>query len=294
MKKLVSVIITLCLLCVGLLNVFPATASDYFYADYAYIKPIIDGEIDEVWETTAEIETEFNRENGFAYGHIRILWDEDTLYVLALVVDSTVDEIGDDSNTNLVNFWVSETASDEKAFGNVPGDWHLGVNQAGKTSYYCGEDLTDFATCKARIDPDYMSVGGYVVEAAIPLKTSDYNYSADGIIGFAVSIDDDVDGDNVRDSYCATQDPETHYWSVPANLNRVELFDLNKSFLNNSNIEKEQSDVSDAVVDDVNDALDNNDVDYGMVCLIAGAILGAIIIASFVIMLIKKKQKSVK
>lgn len=53
-------------------------------ASYASTAPVIDGEIDDIWDTTERLWSygDYNQATGQAYGSARLLWDEGNLYLL--------------------------------------------------------------------------------------------------------------------------------------------------------------------------------------------------------------------
>lgn len=191
-------------------------------AAYATTAPVIDGEWEEVWDTTEGFWANLWYVPGspMAYGYAKVLWTENTLYMLAVIEDATLDGIPEFSTTNLANFWVSETASTEEAYGNVPGDYHYAVNQAGGTSYYTGIDMKGKAQHAVK-----MYDGMYIVEVAVPVQTEGYSFAENALVGFNISIDDDMDGDDVRDFCCSWQltDYGRSYWVGGNVLNKLEL-----------------------------------------------------------------------
>lgn len=182
-------------------------------AQYATVAPVIDGKIDAVWEDTDKVDAFYGSDLTYANGYAKILWKEDTLYLMAVITDSTV-YVGDNNTANQACFWVSETASNAQEYAG--GDWNMSINQAGVYDYYSGINLGSTASYASEI-----TATGYVVEVAVPIQTEFYAYDADARIGFCLSVEDDVDGDNERDHVCASQDQ--NYWSVPANLYTITL-----------------------------------------------------------------------
>ncbi|MBQ3859824.1 MAG: hypothetical protein II779_04790, partial [Clostridia bacterium] len=198
-------------------------------AAYAAKIPVIDGDIDDIWNTTEAMEAimyenqEWTVEDlvdmGFATGYTKVLWREDTLYLLAVITDATMDSDAK-STTNGINFWVSETFSGNSDFNQAPGDWHIFCNADGGTNYYTGnKDVYNQAEMAAVRTSD-----GYIVEAAVPVLTADFEYSAGHKIGYNISVDDDSDADNNRDTFTSWQDYSGRaYWSDPSTLNEVAL-----------------------------------------------------------------------
>ena len=206
----------LCILTtLGSATAFAASKNESaFTAQYATVAPIIDGEIDEIWDTTVAITASFDSVPQFAYGYAKVLWTEDKLYLMADIHDSTVD-VSDRNTANQACFWVSETASDHTEYF-APEDSNFSINQAGVYGYYSGINLGEIATYAARIT-DY----GYVVEIVVPVQKPSYSYYPGAKIGFCLSVEDDANSDDDRDNVCASQ--TENYWSYPASLRQLTL-----------------------------------------------------------------------
>ena len=233
MKKIFAIILVLCIFSsFGSVNTLAAQESS-LKAQYATVAPTIDGEIDEIWGTTEEIRVVENP--GFAYGYAKILWTEDTLYLLADVFDETID-VGENSTSNQACFWVSETGSNNDEYFEVC-DWNLSINQAGVFEYYSGVDMEQIITYAVKTN-----TRGYVVEIAVPVQTEDYNYVEGAKIGFCLSVEDDVDGDNERDSVVATQQ-DINYWSYPKDIYAIALVKQDNSTTGNSDMPKDEDDI---------------------------------------------------
>ncbi len=151
---------------------------------YATTVPVIDGEIDSVWESTAKIHALYGSDNNYATGYAKILWKEDTLYLIAIVSDTT--PVVNESNTaNQACFWVLETAGN--AANYYGSNWNMSINSVGVYGYYTGDNMENRATYAAKINS---TNDGYVVELAVPVHKSS-SYSKNVEIGFALSIEDD-------------------------------------------------------------------------------------------------------
>ena len=221
MKKLLAALMTLALLlsCCALACAEEITPAAY--ASYAVTAPVIDGEIDEIWNNSERIWTYGKYEEGknMAYGYVKILWDEGHLYFLAVVTDPTLANLRDINPANGVNFWGSETNCKEGDFQN-PGDWHYFSNQAGRFYYYTGNTaVEEKGICAAKIAEDGAQ---YIVELQMPVLTEGLTLEEGHFIGFEVSIDDDMIGNNKRDVYVNWKG-EGAYWSDVGALQNVLL-----------------------------------------------------------------------
>ncbi len=207
-KNLVLLVLTLILaVCLAA----AAQAADGATAAKAAKPPVIDGSIDDVWDTTEamsalvydNVEWDFEdlTDMEIATGYTKVLWQEDTLYLLAVITDKTMDSDAK-STTNGINFWVSETNSGKETFNEADGDWHIFCNADGGTNYYTGnKDVYNQVEMAAVRTSD-----GYIVEAAVPVLTADFEYSAGHKIGYNISVDVDSDADNNRDTFTSWQD----------------------------------------------------------------------------------------
>lgn len=190
-------------------------------ATYTETPPIIDGTVDEVWQTAEPYMTSEHYQEGQAYCAFKILWDEENLYFFAKVYDNSISCCAYDSSTNGVNFWVSETNSNLESFNERSGDRHIFCNQDANTGYFTGNmDAQRKVTLATQIYDSY-----YIVECTMPILTEGLTLEAGHIIGFDVSVDDDFDGDNIRDTY-ATWAHLGRYWECTKDLANVELIKL--------------------------------------------------------------------
>ncbi len=216
MKKFLAIILALCIiLSVNAFTAFATEDDSALTANYATTKPVIDGTIDDVWNTTQPIDTIFDVMESYAHGYAKILWTEDTLYLLADITDSTTN-VGIDNTANQACFWVSETRSSNESFSDSAEDWNISVNQSGTYDYYSGINLEGKASWAAKLTNK-----GYVVEIAVPRQGRSSNYNANDKIGFGFSVEDDTSTDDERDNVCASLD--TRYWSNPSVLAEITL-----------------------------------------------------------------------
>ena len=195
----------------------PATEYDSI-ANYAGIKPVIDGKIDAIWSATAAQESTWPGDlNGEGIsGYTKILWDEDNLYFLGVVNDATTLQEANPTNTDSIDFWVSETYSDEIGYP-LDGDYLLTLSPYNTVSGKGAEFANETA---AVINGD----GTYILEFSIPWLTSDLKPAAGTVFGFNASYNNDIDGDGVRDSWTSWVEwANMPYWSDTMWLDQVEL-----------------------------------------------------------------------
>lgn len=177
----------------------------YGRAAYATKRPEIDGNADDVWNTTEAL---YSKEgDGEAQGYVKVLWTEDTLYLLAKIEDPSLEVSNADSVCNCINFWVSETISQEIGYNN-PGDWCLSVNADGDVRCSVGNR----EVLKKVISSAKKGTDTYTVELSVPIMAEGHIYNENDGIGFNISIDDEVNGDDVRDGFRSWQKYSNDVW----------------------------------------------------------------------------------
>lgn len=222
MKKFITLTITALLISSILaLGVF---AADYT-APFATTPPTIDGNIDDIWSIAEEIiPAEVHDDEDMCTGYVKILWTQDALYVLEVVKDSTMpDAANGTSSANSMDLWFSEKNTQTDSYDSDDGDYHICINSNGVTCTYTG-NLAVYDVIEYKTNP---TSDGYVTEIKIPFIT--IAPAAQGhVIGFNVSLNDDFDNDDGRDSYSTwmpQEGQEGYYWSSTY-LNTVVFGDI--------------------------------------------------------------------
>lgn len=221
MKKLLALVLSL-VVCLSLTAVVVSAAD--CTAQYAAVKPVIDGDIDLVWDTTAEIDSAFlgDDDGEGISGYGKVLWDEDCVYFLAVVTDPTASTKSVTENKDSVDIWFSEANTQDADGYNGDGDYCLTINRAGAdaANYYIGNvKVYDNATCAAKA-----TATGYVVEAAVKYLTAGLNVTTGHISGFNMSFNNDLDDDGARDSWVSIQSYDNRpYWGNTSVLNTIEF-----------------------------------------------------------------------
>lgn len=235
MKKLVATIASLTLL-TGTVIGFNAqtpveTASATGKTGFAYYvstsnAPIIDGMVDEIWDT-AETSMETPTVSDGTVGTVKILWDTTGLYYLVQVNDPNL--CADDQ----VGFWVAENAvsisgADKKSYySGVDGAYHLQFNIEGQEMnnnvWDCwGEiDMTGKYTFAVTTNEN-----GYVMELYVPLFGKFTTLTVGEYIGFNLHIDafksDGNSTSKIDWVYWNTDVPDV-WWDKPAYLGDIQL-----------------------------------------------------------------------
>ena len=159
-------------------------------------EPTIDGEIDEIWNTAAEIvPAEVHGDNSMCTGYVKILWSTKALYVLEVAQDATLPD-NNMSSANSFDLWISENNNQTEGYDTDPGDYHVNVNSNGWDCPYTGNrEIYELIDYEVETTDD-----GYIVEIRIPFVT--LKPATEGhVMGFNVSLNDDFDNDDGRDSY---------------------------------------------------------------------------------------------
>ena len=187
----------------------------YEKATAQYGTPVIDGTADEAWDKVTETRM-INAAHGDhgASGVFKTMWDENNLYVLVTVTDENLDDTSvNDHEQDSVEFFINE--SHEKPDGYEEGDAQYRVNYKNKQSFGSGTpDKENFKTAVELTDT------GYVVEAAIPLKT--ITGKTGTVVGFDVQINDSHGG-GARDYILKWSDPSDNTWSSLYEIGDIEF-----------------------------------------------------------------------
>ncbi len=170
--------------------------------------PLIDGEIDDAWKIAPIAVTDHVVSEALqipvaeaSLTNFRCLWDADHLYVLAEVADTNLSSKNSASwEQDSIEFFVDENMARSKGYESNDGQFR--VNYKGEVSY--GESTQ--ARMKAAVK---QTPSGYLVEAAIPIRTIDVK---DGTqIGFEVQVNNDS-GSGSRGSIAKWNDPANNAW----------------------------------------------------------------------------------
>lgn len=221
-RKLLTLFGCICIVAMMVVTVsaYPLASAVHGEAVYTAVAPNIDGQLDDMWGNADKWYADgcYDQTTGQAYGYTSILWDQENLYLLAVVTDSTIEQCQPDSHTNGVNFWVSETNSNYSSYETKAGDYHIFCNSSGNIGNYHGQQyILDAIEVAVEVYDGY-----YIVECAVPVQTEGLTLYNGQFIGFELSIDDDCNGDNVREYYCNLEDLGS-YWSEPKGLANVKL-----------------------------------------------------------------------
>lgn len=193
----------------------PADAGEKKLGSAVKGTPVIDGEMEEIWNNAPELFTDVWVEGSQgAQATARVLWDDGYLYVFAKVRDTLLSKSSanpweQDSLEIFVDQNHGQTGSYE------PDDGQYRVNFDNEQSYNGMASADNFVTATKVIE------GGYVVEAALQLDPTWIKGGAK--IGFDVQVNNDEDGDGVRDSVAIWSDPTGQSYQNTSNLGELVL-----------------------------------------------------------------------
>ncbi len=162
--------------------------------------PVIDAEEDAVWANADEIATDiWVVGSSGATAKVKTLWDSQHLYVYATVTDSLLSKAsGNTWEQDSIEVFIDQNNAKTSTY--QPDDGQFRVNYDNEQSYNGAAASVETITSATRIIP-----GGYVIELAITLTGVT---PQDGVvIGFDFQVNNDEDGNGVRDSVAIWNDP---------------------------------------------------------------------------------------
>ena len=274
MKKIIVFLLT-AVLCLSTLSIAMAAAHEGLHAEIYPIEkytPVIDGELDPQYQYSRVVNL---RDNGpdFATGKIYYLWDDTRLYFFVEINDTTPSnpDLGVSHESDCIEMLFSVynfdiTADNIKA--KQPGD--IGDSQfrvfRDKRISAC-ESITDNGITyldgshggfgKWVFDVDYENTNdprygasyiihwsdnaiGYGFEGFVKwspelLYDEAHPIEKDLIIGLGIQVNDDNNGDNVRDKKCYSENAGPNDWSMSGNRATCGKFQLVDNGYNASN-----------------------------------------------------------
>lgn len=161
--------------------------------------PEIDAEEDAIWAAANEISTDvWVMGSSGATAKVKTLWNSQYLYVYAVVTDTLLSKESSNAwEQDSIEVFLDQ--NNEKTTSYQSDDAQYRVNFDNEQSFN-GAATADLISSATKIIP-----GGYVVELAIKL---DAVQLSDGVrIGFDFQVNNDEDGDGVRDSVAIWEDP---------------------------------------------------------------------------------------
>ena len=198
-------------------------------AEAEYGTPTIDGTIDEIWEKAKAIDFPWDRQNctrdnlakEMVYAdpakapYAKMLWDENNLYVLAVVYDDNlnVDKSISNYNRDGVEIYIDEKNQKAETIAETEVYRQLRVILDGS------EVNKDGATVEAATGK--LGDNVYVVE--VKYTFSGITPEKDTVIGFDVSVNCNETGENVRAHSLSWNDRTNETWMAPCFIGNLKL-----------------------------------------------------------------------
>lgn len=184
--------------------------------------PTIDGEEDSIWAKAEEISTD-TVVSGSVYGakaKVKVLWDENKLYVFARVYDPILNSANANAwERDSIEIFVDE--NNGKSTSYQDDDAQFRVNYNNEQSFGTGALANNFYTVSKVVYKDG-NVDGYIVEAAVYAKT--IKFSNGLIIGFDVQVND-ADNSGKRVNVLTWSDPVGNDYKDTSRFGCLELVD---------------------------------------------------------------------
>lgn len=135
----------------------------------AYGTPVVDGEVDDVWNSTNYTVVDYNRMTGNKKykGWFKVLWDEERIYILSKVYCDGYNNTASVHEQDSVDIYIDEDMRRGSTFdGN---DYQLRVGwDDGKITGNAGTSSFDFQNMKAK---SKVVDGGFYIETSFPFTT---------------------------------------------------------------------------------------------------------------------------
>ncbi|MEM8678402.1 MAG: alpha-amylase family glycosyl hydrolase [Planctomycetota bacterium] len=204
------------LLC-GWLSLAAVAHGDAFTIEAVQGTPIVDGEIDEVWKTTAPVTVERMLHNVAGtpprQARVRLLWDREHLYLLWHVADPIRGlESPDAWQRDSVEWFIDERGQRTASYESDDAQYRVGADgmTSGGRNYH-----PDNLTAAAKEVP-----GGYRVEAAMRFR--DIQASEGALLGIEFQVNDDA-GTGQRDGLIKWADPTDNSWKDTSRFGELKL-----------------------------------------------------------------------
>jgi endo-1,4-beta-xylanase len=164
-----------------------------------YGAPVVDGIIDSEWNSVKENTTGvWVSGTSGSTANFKTLRDDNNLYLLAVVKDELLSKASSNAyEQDSVEIFIDEDNAKNSYY--EADDYQIRINYANEVTYDHGVKIEGLTSATAIID------GGYIVEVAIPLTS--VKPEEGRIIGFDLQVNNDQDGDGVRDSVSMWCDP---------------------------------------------------------------------------------------
>lgn len=177
--------------------------------------PTIDGIKDSIWDNANEISVnKFINGTSGATAVARTMWDENKLYVYAVVTDGSLHKESKDTyQQDSIEIFVDQKNDKTDIYGDDDGQYRINFdNEQSFGSNPGGSPLTSAAI---------VTDTGYIVEAAIDLDK--INATEGTVIGFDLQVNNSDNSNGTRDSVAIWNDISGNSWSSLAKIGVVKL-----------------------------------------------------------------------
>lgn len=177
--------------------------------------PTIDGTMDTIWNSANEISVNkyINTTSG-ATAVAKTMWDENKLYVYAVVTDSSLHKESKDAyQQDSIEIFVDQKNDKTDIYGDDDGQYRINFNnEQSFGSNPGGSSLTSAAI---------VTDTGYVVEAAIDLDK--INATEGTVLGFDIQVNNSDNSNGTRDGVAIWNDISGNSWSSLTKIGVVKL-----------------------------------------------------------------------
>lgn len=200
-----------------------------YQANKAATAPVVDGEIDKIWD--AQEPTEITRVltgtvNGSTdlSGKFKVLWNEEGLYLLAQVTDDVQKNDSTDHNDDNVEVYLDIGNDKGNIYGPNDEQFRFGWNDTEFFSLKKAEHKTGVKFAQKDWVDGYNLTRGYNMEIMIPWSTFEAGAKNGTLVGFDIHITDDDDG-GARDKKIGWFSAVDDNWRYPYVFGTIQLKD---------------------------------------------------------------------
>ncbi|MFW6035339.1 MAG: sugar-binding protein [Halothermotrichaceae bacterium] len=144
-----------------------------------YGSPVIDGQVDDIWETAQAVTPQYVSENVETFATFKVLWDDDALYILAEVKDKNLSiESETPYMQDSFEIFLDEYNNKTQAYG--VDDLHFRVNYQNLQTVDVGNGERFYTKTSPTKD-------GYLIESRLALKKEPENGQ---VLGIELQIND--------------------------------------------------------------------------------------------------------
>lgn len=177
--------------------------------------PVIDAELDSIWNGANQISTDVwvTGTNG-STSKVRTMWDDEYLYVYAEVEDNLLTLASANAwEQDSVEVFVDQNNAKTATYEGDDGQFRINYEN---TQSFGGNAFADNIKSATKVVD-----GGYIVEAAIRLDAITPQEGT--VIGFDFQVNNDQNGDGVRDSVAIWCDPTGQSYQNTSRLGALKL-----------------------------------------------------------------------